>query len=145
MGKNNIKKYLFISVKPEFANKILTREKCIELRKIKPHVNSGDYVIIYASSPKKCVIGFGEIKQIIETTPEQMWEKYSKVLGIDEPRFYSYYKDKNKAIGIEIGAIKSINPISLDELRKIDIKFNPPQVYRYVSNEQICKIIAEYL
>ena len=118
MGKNNIKKYLFISVKPEFANKILTREKCIELRKIKPHVSSGDYVIIYASSPKKCVIGFGEIKQIIETTPEQMWKKYSKVLGIDEPRFYSYYKDKNKAIGIEIGTIKSINPISLDELRK---------------------------
>lgn len=145
MGKNNIKKYLFISVKPEFANKILTREKCIELRKIKPHVNSGDYVIIYASSPQKCVIGFSEIKQIIETTPEQMWEKYSKVLGIDEPRFYSYYKDKNKAIGIEIGAIKSINPISLDELRKIDIKFHPPQVYRYITNKQICKIIAKYM
>eukprot|EP00825_Cyclidium_porcatum_P052413 TRINITY_DN9921_c0_g1_i1.p3 TRINITY_DN9921_c0_g1~~TRINITY_DN9921_c0_g1_i1.p3 ORF type:complete len:104 (+),score=18.47 TRINITY_DN9921_c0_g1_i1:108-419(+) len=79
------------------------------------------------------------------TTPEQMWKKYSKVLGIDEPRFYSYYKDKNKAIGIEIGTIKSINPISLDELRKIDTTFNPPQVYRYVTNEQICKIITEYL
>ena len=41
---SNIKKYLFISVKPEFANKIIAKEKCIELRKIKPHVKAGDYI-----------------------------------------------------------------------------------------------------
>src|SRR5574344_2091866 len=124
MKNNRTKKYLFISVKPEFAKKILSREKCIELRKIKPHVISGDYVIIYASSPEKCVIGFGEIKQIIETSPEKMWENHSDVLCIDEGRYYTYYKGRNRAIGIEIGAIKSINPISLDDLKKIDIKFH---------------------
>lgn len=145
MGKNNIKKYLFISIKPEFANKILNKEKCIELRKIKPHVSSGDYIIIYASSPKKSVIGFGEIKRIIETTPDKMWKEYQSMLGIDELRYQSYYKDKKKAIGIEIGAIKAISPISLYDLRKIDIKFHPPQIYRYVTNQQICKIISEYM
>lgn len=145
MESKYIKKYLFISIKPEFANKILSREKCIELRKIKPHVKSGDYVIIYASSPKKCVIGFGEIKRVIETTPDKMWKEHSDVLGIDEKRYNAYYKDSKKAIGIEIGTIKSINPISLDNLKKIDIKFHPPQVYRYVTNKQICKIITEYM
>jgi predicted transcriptional regulator len=36
---------LFISVKPEFANQIVTKEKTIKLRKLKPHVNIGDYCI----------------------------------------------------------------------------------------------------
>ena len=72
MITDNIKKYLFISVKPEFADKIVRREKSIELRKIKPHVNPGDYIIIYASSPVKSVVGFGIIKNIIEKTPRTM-------------------------------------------------------------------------
>lgn len=50
-----------------------------------------------------------------------------------------------RAIGIEIGTIKSINPISLANFLKIDIKFHPPQVYGYVTNKQICEIIAEYM
>lgn len=142
---NNIRKYLFISVKPEFANKIITKEKCIELRKIRPHVQSGDYVIIYASSPIKCVIGFGRIKQVIEVSPKAMWEKHSVNLGIDKMRFDAYYKGREKAIGIEIETIKSVSPISLCSIKQIDPKFHPPQVYRYVTNEQICKTIAEFL
>ena len=41
------KKYLFIAVKPEYANKLISGEKDIELRKTKPHVQAGDYAIIY--------------------------------------------------------------------------------------------------
>lgn len=141
----NIKKYLFISVKPEFANKIIAKEKCIELRKIKPHVKAGDYIIIYASSPIKCVVGFGQIKQVIETTPIEMWNNYSERLGIDELRFLSYYEGRNRAIGIEIETIKAINPIDLISLKKVDPNFHPPQVYRYIANEQICEAITKFL
>ncbi len=142
---SNIKKHLFISVKPEFANKIIAKEKCIELRKIKPHVKAGDYIIIYASSPIKCVVGFGKIKQIIETTPAEMWSNYSEYLGIDELRFLNYYNRRNRAIGIEIETIKSVTPINLINLKKIDANFHPPQVYRYITNEQICETITKFL
>lgn len=146
MGKlNSIKKYLFISVKPEFAEKILTKEKSIELRKIKPHVKVGDYIIIYASSPIKSVVGFGVIRQIIETTPEKMWNEFSDSLGIDKLRYDNYYKGKEKAIGIEIEGIKKLSPVTLDNLRTIDSSFHPPQIYRYVSNVDICKTISEFL
>jgi len=144
-NKNKIKRYLFISVKPEFANKIVSKEKSIELRKIRPHVIVGDYVIIYASSPLKSVVGFGIIKQIIETTPEQMWQKYHLLLGIDKIRFEGYYAGKEKSIGIEVENIRKVAPIHLDKLRAIDPNFHPPQVYRYVSNEDICKAISDYL
>ena len=94
-------KYLFLSIKPEFANKIIAKEKTIELRKVRPHVNQGDYVVIYASSPTMSVVGFGQIKQIIEMSPDDMWNTYSSKLGIDRTRFDIYFQDKDKAVGIE--------------------------------------------
>lgn len=142
---SNIKKYLFISVKPEFANKIIAKEKCIELRKIKPHVNAGDYIIIYASSPIKCVVGFGRIKQILDITPIEMWNNHSAYLGIDEDRFYNYYQGRNRAIGIEIETIKSVTPITLASLKRVDANFQPPQIYRYLTNKQICETITKFL
>lgn len=145
MEKLNRNKYLFISVKPEFAKKLLHKEKSIELRKLKPNVAKGDYIVIYASSPVKCVVGFGKIKQIIVTTPLQMWNDHSDVLGIDKQRFDEYYVNKTKAIGIELESIKSSLPISLSQLRSLFAGFHPPQVYRYVTNEQICKAISAYI
>jgi predicted transcriptional regulator len=144
MKNNNIlKKHLFISVKPEFAKKIITKEKKIELRKVKPRVEIGDYVIIYASSPLKSVIGFGIVQKIIETSPKQMWEKYSSVLGIDKLRFDNYYAGKERAIGIKIKKIQQIQPIHLEDLRNITPNFQPPQVYKYVSNTDICRVIVD--
>ena len=66
-------KYLFIAVKPEYANKLISGKKDIELRKMKPNVQSGDYVIIYASAPVKAVLRFGKVKTIIECTPKCLW------------------------------------------------------------------------
>lgn len=139
------KKFLFISIKPEFANKIVSEEKTIELRKVKPKVSEGDYIVIYASSPIKSVIGYGKVKEVIVTSPETMWDKYSSTLGIDKQRYDSYFQGCDKAIGIKISEISRINPIALDKLRKIDTDFHPPQIYRYVSNINICRSILKFL
>lgn len=138
----NQRKYLLISVKPEFANKILNNEKTIELRKTKPNVKTGDYVIIYSSSPVKAILGFGLIKNIIVSTPIQMWENYSLNVGIDKLRFIEYYKDKERSIGIEIEHIKRVNPISLKEIKVIETNFHPPQIYRYISNNLFKSLVV---
>ena len=127
-------KYLFISVKPEFANKIISNKKTIELRKLKPNVMIGDYIIIYASSPMKSVVAFGIIKNIIKTTPKIMWKNFSSSLGIDKQRFDNYYNGYQNAIGIELSEITTIDPVHLTDLKNIDPQFHPPQLYRYISN-----------
>ena len=134
-------KYLFIAVKPEYAKKLISGEKDIELRKTKPHVQAGDYAIIYASAPAKAVWGFGKIKRIILCSPQEMWANYSTRLGIKEQDYLMYYKKSNKSVGIEFEMIKPINPISLAELRRVDPNFHPPQIYRYVTNEEIRKAL----
>ena len=135
-------KYLFLAIKPEFANKILAKEKTIELRKLRPHIKEGDYIIIYASSPIKGVVGFAKVKKIIEISPNEMWKIYSSKLCIDKNRYDNYFLNKRKAIGIEIESIRNIQPIiTLEEIKKIDNSFIPPQGYRYVSNIQILQLL----
>jgi len=136
-------KYLFIAVKPEYANKLISGKKDIELRKMKPNVQPGDYVIIYASAPVKAVVGFGKVKTIIECTPKCLWERYSNRLGINEQSYFSYYDGYHKAIGIEFDMIKSVMPIGLEELRRVDPSFQPPQIYRYVTNEDIVNVLSK--
>lgn len=129
------KKFLLVSVKPEFANKIIIKEKTIELRKTKPNVKVGDYIIIYASSPIKSILGFGVIKQVIVSTPQIIWENKSSYLGIDKQSFDQYFKDKQRAIGIEIESIIQVKPFTLKDLRLLEFNFHPPQIYKYISKE----------
>jgi predicted transcriptional regulator len=128
-------KFLFISVKPEFANKLINKTKTIELRKNKPNVNIGDFVIIYATVPIASIIGFGRIKRIIENSPDFIWDNFSEELGIDKIRYDDYFKLTNRAIGIEINSICKLPfAIKLIDLRKFMPKFSPPQSYRYLTN-----------
>lgn len=39
--------------------------------------------------------------------------------------------------------IKAIPPISLAELRRVDPNFHPPQIYRYITNEEINKVLIK--
>jgi predicted transcriptional regulator len=126
-------KFLFISIKPEFANKIISNYKLIELRKSKPSSKAGDFVIIYSTVPDKSVIGFAKITRIIEATPDFMWNEHSDVLGIDKHRFFKYYRNSKKAIGIELSCIcKLKTSISLNNIKSIYPRFSPPQTYKYI-------------
>lgn len=143
MAKKITHKYLFIAVKPEYANKLISGQKDIELRKVKPHIQQGDYAIIYASSPEKAVLGFGKIKSIIECSPTEMWEKHSNRLGISKESYLSYYDGSHKAIGIEFDIIRPITPIGLADLRKNISGFQPPQIYRYITNDDISVVLSQ--
>jgi predicted transcriptional regulator len=138
-----IKKCLFVSIKPEFISKFLTSKKKIELRKMRPNVNIGDYLIMYVTSPIKSVIAFGTIKKLIDTSPQNMWLQYSSLLGIDKSKFDDYYMGKERAIGLEIENIVQITPIHLYDIRDEIPGFQPPQIFRYVHNVTIFKNLIE--
>ncbi len=130
-----MRKFVFISIKPEFANKILSKEKSIELRKNKPNAQIGDYVLIYSTQPKKAVIGIAKIKNIIDCVPNEMWQNNAEYLGIDKKRFYDYYDGNKKAIGIELSDVCKLKvSIPLQEIKNSYPKFSPPQTYKYISN-----------
>jgi predicted transcriptional regulator len=128
-----MRNFLFISIKPEFANKILSKTKKIELRKNKPSAQIGDYVLIYSTQPKKAVIGFAKINNIIDCTPDEMWAENASSLGIDKKRFFDYYRGHNKAIGIVLSDVCKLKfSIPLSEIKNTYPRFSPPQTYKYI-------------
>ena len=83
-------KYVLLSIKQQYVDRILNGSKTIELRKSKPNVSPGDYVIIYCTSPIKAIVGVAAIKQVITHSPERMWQLHSKSLGIEKESYFKY-------------------------------------------------------
>jgi predicted transcriptional regulator len=125
-------KYLFISIKEEFTKKILAGQKSIELRKARPNILSGDYVIIYCTSPIKAIVGTAKVEGIISHTPREMWKLHSDKLGIDKKGFDQYFNNANKAVGIVLTKPRKLTQkIDLKRIQKQHPKFSPPQTFKY--------------
>jgi predicted transcriptional regulator len=141
---------LLLSIKPEFAERIMSGEKTIELRKRKPrYINTRDRILFYVAAPVKAILFYSYVKQIIETLPNDMWEIYQNRLGITKNDFDIYFKNKTTACGIELGRITKIKPFYLEELKlwsyhSIGINFYAPQDFRYISSDIYYEILLRY-
>lgn len=121
---------VLLSIKPEYVEKIFSKEKKYEFRKSifkNPSIKS---IIVYSSSPVKKVIGEFEIEEIIEDTPKNLWNLAPKNTGISEEKFYKYFENKEKGYAIKIG--KLIKYQSAKNLKDFSIK-TAPQSFVYVS------------
>ncbi|MCW3072010.1 MAG: hypothetical protein JWQ09_6061 [Segetibacter sp.] len=128
---------MFISVKPEFVEKIFNGSKTIELRKSAPNIKKDDVIIIYSTSPVMAVIGTCRVKEIISLKPTNLWNVYSHKFGIERKRYFEYYEGKEIAIGIVLKDVKKINTqIPLSKLRAKFKNFHPPQTFRYFDKKQ---------
>jgi predicted transcriptional regulator len=123
---------MILSIKPVYANAILSGQKKVEFRKtlFKQKVKK---VYIYSSAPEQRIIGYFTIEQIISGSPEFLWESFSPIGSIDEDSFFEYFAEKEVGFSIKIEKVnrfrKSIDPKSI-------IKgFVPPQSYMYYEEE----------
>lgn len=128
---------LFVSIKPRFAEKILSGEKSVELRRVRPAAaRVGTLVVIYASSPVCQVVGTGRVKAIEEASPTAIWERHKKRLGLPRSEYREYFAGVSHAVGIlleEVLALRSAVPLA--SLRVRLAGFEPPQSFRYLDAE----------
>lgn len=133
------KRYLLISIKPVYAQKIKSKEKSIELRCSSPKVSSGDVLVIYESSPIQRVTAYCEIDSIISMPPAKLWEVVKEKAGIAWSAFESYFAQKKEGVGIYLKDVKTLS--SPQPLSVISEDFFAPQSYRYISEEQFLRLV----
>ncbi len=110
------------------AENILNCRKTFEYRKVYPKQKI-DKIIIYVTAPVKLVLGEVTVIDILADTPEVIWNKTKKSSGISEDFFYTYFRNKNKAIAYRLWkATRYTEPKTLLE---IDISY-PPQSMVYL-------------
>ena len=99
---------MLLSIKPQYAEVILQGEKQFEFRKCKPKEDV-THIIIYATSPRKQVVGEAEIEDIVEGTPSEVWEKAKYAAGITSKFFFSYYEGKKTAFAYKLTNVHSFD------------------------------------
>lgn len=122
---------VLLSIKPEFAEKILNGTKKFEFRKNVFKREGIKKVVIYSTMPVGKVVGEFEINEIIQETPELLWNKTKDFSGISREFFDDYYIGKENAVAIGVGEITEYDtPLCLSTLGKNIVA---PQSYRYLS------------
>lgn len=134
---------LLLSIKPEYASKILTREKTIELRRVRTRLGSGDLVLLYVSSPEKALVAYFEVEKVIvfenlQNKINTFWNEVKEKAAIEQGKFYKYYKGASLGVGIFIKEVYIFpHKLELERLRKKLPDLKPPQSYRYLKEYEL--------
>ena len=108
---------ILMPINPEYVDEILSGRKKYEYRKIKAKKANIDKMIIYSTSPIMKVVAEVDIKDVIEESPEKIWEMTKHASGISKEFYNKYYKNKNTAVAYKLGKIKIYdNPKNLSDI-----------------------------
>jgi len=108
---------ILLSIKPEYAKRILDGSKKYEFRK-RLAQETVDSIVIYSSSPQMAVVGEVEVIESIAMSPSALWE------------FTTYFKDCKIAYAYKLGNVTIYeNPKALKDLGL----FQAPQSFIYLA------------
>ena len=103
---------VLLSIKPKYADEIISGRKKYEFRKFIFKREDIEKVYIYSSSPVKKIIGIIDIDGIIIDTPKSLWEQCYEYAGISESDFFSYFKNSDIGYAIKISDVQEF-PVSI--------------------------------
>lgn len=124
-----------LSIRPEYATKIMSGEKKVELRRRFPSGTvTGAVAYIYATAPVQSILGWATIVDVKTLPIEEIWKRYESVAGIRQSDFDAYYRGTETGCVLELsGVVVLAEPIGLEDLRS-HFSFVPPQSYCYADD-----------
>lgn len=134
---------LFLSVRPAFAERLLGGTKTVELRRVRPDVQEGQLVLLYASSPTKALIGSAIVESVSTGSPGEIWVEFEKLAGVSGDEFGRYFAGAATAVAIRVREIKRLKvPIPLAEIRRRWPWLRPPQSFRFVQVDRMGETLS---
>lgn len=133
MDKAKTTDVIVLSIKPIYANAILSGDKTVEFRKNGIPIDIKT-VVLYATQPEQKVVGYFNIKSCAIEHPSVLWEKYGPHGLITFDDFNSYYKGKasGKCFIIKT-AYRFKRPIPLNKCKSF---MNSPQSFVYIDKSE---------
>lgn len=124
---------LFLSLKPRFAEMILSGQKTVELRRVRPRVGNSTVAVFYATSPTQSIVGTSRIEGVEAGAPAEVWQRFGQVSGLTREEFDSYFAGSDTAVAIRLAEPHRLDVrIPLAEFRQRWQGFEPPQSFRYL-------------
>lgn len=124
-----------LSVRPRYAEMLLSGEKTVELRRVRPRIGPGDFILLYASSPQCRVVGVCRVVRILAGAPGALWGEIGQLAAVSRPEYNRYFKDARRAIAIVVERpLRMSGELTLRDLRKHAPGFRPPRSFGYLAN-----------
>lgn len=122
---------ILMSIHQQHLENIKNNIKKYEFRKVEAKKLNEKEILLYVTFPISKIVGLIKIKNIYIDTLENIWKLTKKYAGINKEFYYSYYKNKAKAIAYEIEEfIEFKKPKELSEYK---LKC-APQLFVYINN-----------
>ncbi|POS06171.1 ASCH domain-containing protein [Burkholderia gladioli] len=121
---------VLLSIKPEYADRILSGEKRFEFRKSVFKNSQVRVVVIYATLPVGKIVGEFDVGEILKERPSKLWRSTREHSGITKSFFEKYFsgRDSGYAIGVK-AARRYDEPLDLEDLIPGGVA---PQSFRYI-------------
>lgn len=133
---------LLLSVRPRFAQGLLSGTKTAEVRRRFPEISADTTVAIYSSSPEKAVLGTMKVRALVRSTAAGIWRDYEDAIAIDRAELSDYLEGASECCVIELDTPKLWpQPVSLDLMRRV-LRVEPAQSFRYLTSRQLAKLEA---
>ena len=127
---------IILSLKPRFADAILSGLKTVELRRTEPKIRVPTRALIYAITPVRALLGTCIVDSVASDGLAGLWSAYGSRTGLNYEEFRDYFA------GVEAGSALTLSnarqfshQISLADLRSHPRTFRPPQSFSYVDAE----------
>jgi predicted transcriptional regulator len=124
---------LLLSLRPRYADAILSGNKTIEIRRRPVNAEPGTVVILYASSPRRAIVGTARMARVEFLSVEAGWRRFQGRLGVSRDEYDAYLDGVDSAYLLHLKCVNTLDqPLYLHNLRQ-EGEFRPPQSFRYVA------------
>ncbi|WP_420621822.1 hypothetical protein [Candidatus Poriferisodalis sp.] len=137
---------LVLSLKPWFAEAILSGDKTVELRRVEPKIIVPTRALVYATTPLRAMLGTCIVTAVVSDQLATLWETFGSRTGLQHAEFLHYFSGAKVGTALTLRAAKRFDvQIPLAELRSSPGGFRPPRSFAYldtVSGNQLLQIAA---
>lgn len=120
---------IILSIRPKYAELILSKKKTYEFRRVIFKYSSKSKVFIYATSPISLVIGEFNVDDVLYQNTKELWINTKQHAGIDKDYFDSYFHGKTHGYAIKIKSPTRYK--TYKKLSEFSIK-HAPQSFIYI-------------
>jgi predicted transcriptional regulator len=133
---------ILLSVRPRFADALLSGSKTVEIRRRRARIAEGALCLLYASSPTCALVGAIRVAFTEVASPDALWTRHGHAMGLDRREYDAYLAGAAHPCAIVVaGATTFTDRIRLPELRRRGGSFVIPQSYRHVRDSELTALL----
>ncbi len=137
---------MLLSIRPEHVDNILTGAKTVELRRVRPQVETGQPVAVYATTPVAAIVATCRVHRVDYANPETIKQSLLHRTGVSSEFFDSYFEGSSHAAAIHMTAVRPLeHVVTLSHLRRRQRSYNPPQTWHFLDRAKLRDLIGHHI